>query len=145
MQEKENQSIEEFDLPKTIINRVLKTKLPEGALFQKDAKIAFSKSGTVFINFITTLALDLAKQSNLKTLTPELIYKALEISDFEGFIPKIKELLLEHKESLKLKKLKKQEKDSDQGPETPVADQEPETPLDSYSVNDEDSVIIQKS
>lgn len=129
-------SIEEYDLPKTIINRVLKSKLPEGALFQKEAKVAFSKSGTVFINFITTLALDLAKSSNLKTLTPEMIYKALEISDFESLVPRIKESVILHKESLKLKKLKK-EKDSDSGI--------PETPLDSNSVNDDDSVIIQKS
>jgi histone H3/H4 len=121
-------SIEEFDLPKTIINRVLKTKLPEGVLFQKEAKIAFSKSGTVFINFITALALDLAKSSNLKTLTPDMIYKALEISDFEAFTPQIKQLLVEHKDLQKLKKSKK-------------VDESQET-----SLQDEDSlVIIQKS
>ena len=138
----ETNSIEDFELPKTIINRVLKSSLPEGALFQKDAKLAFSKSGTVFINFITALAQDLAKQANLKTLTPEMIYKALELSDFEHLVPKVKETLISHKENLKLKKSKKSLDDSNM--EDSMSNIIPETPIDSTSANDDESVIVEK-
>ena len=142
-------SIEEFDLPKTIINRVLKSGLPEGALFQKEAKTAFSKSGTVFVNFITTLALDLAKQSNVKTISPEMIFKALETADFDHYIPRIKSSIETHKESLKVKRSKKSDStksglEEDSNLDDSMSNIIPETPLDSNSNNDEDSVIVQK-
>src|SRR6476661_3202343 len=78
-------NIEDHELPKTILTRLLKQSLPEGTLIQKDAKIAISKSTLVFVNYVTFLANEIAKQAGLKTLTPEHVYKALEMAELESF------------------------------------------------------------
>ena len=84
-------SIQDFDLPKTLITRILKTALPPGTLIQKEARLAFLKAATVFIHYITATANDLVLQSNHKTLTPQVIYKALELVDMESLVPGVSE------------------------------------------------------
>jgi DNA polymerase epsilon subunit 3 len=91
--DKEGASIEDFDVPKSHITKVLKHALPEGTSIQKDARLAFMKATTVFINYVTAMANDLVRQSGLKTITPEMICKALETSDLESVVPKVREAL----------------------------------------------------
>jgi DNA polymerase epsilon subunit 3 len=86
-------SIEDFDVPKSHITKVLKNALPDGTSIQKDARLAFMKATTVFINYITATANDYVRQANLKTITPETIIKALETSDMESFVPRVREAL----------------------------------------------------
>ena len=86
-------SIEDFDVPKSHIGKALKAALPEGTSIQKDARLAFMKATTVFINYITSAANDLVRQSNLKTITPDMVCKALETSDLDSLVPKVREAL----------------------------------------------------
>ncbi|KAJ3297924.1 hypothetical protein HK104_011384 [Borealophlyctis nickersoniae] len=83
-------SIEDCDLPKTIIARVLKAGLPDNAIVAKDAKAALTKSCTVFINYLTATACDINKSSGHKSINANDIFKALEILEFDEFTPKVR-------------------------------------------------------
>lgn len=46
---------EEMSLPSAAIQRIIKTKLPDGVMIGKEAKVAFSKSASIFILYVTTM------------------------------------------------------------------------------------------
>ena len=46
---------EEMSLPSAAIQRIIKSKLPEGVMIGKEAKIAFSKASSIFILYVTTM------------------------------------------------------------------------------------------
>lgn len=55
--ERENRtktSIDDLNLPRTIITRLAKSRLPENTAIQRDAIAALIKSATVFISYITS-------------------------------------------------------------------------------------------
>ena len=55
---------EEMSLPSAAIQRIIKSKLPEGVMIGKEAKVAFSKASSIFILYVTTMcAVDPASQS----------------------------------------------------------------------------------
>ncbi|KAI9106216.1 histone-fold-containing protein [Phlyctochytrium arcticum] len=83
-------SIDDLDLPRSILNRVIKNSLPEGAQVQKEAKAAMTKACTVFINYLTAAALDVTKQNDRKSLNANDILKALTILEFDAFLPTVK-------------------------------------------------------
>lgn len=85
--------IDDFDLPRTVINRIAKTCFPEGTALAKETRLALTKSATVFINYITGAAGDACKAQNKKTISVEHIYKALEESEFEGILEYVKEMV----------------------------------------------------
>jgi DNA polymerase epsilon subunit 3 len=85
--------IDDFDLPRTVINRIAKTCFPEGMALAKETRLALTKSATVFINYITGAAGDACKAQNKKTISVEHIYKALEESEFEGILEYVKEMV----------------------------------------------------
>ncbi|KAJ3090064.1 DNA polymerase epsilon subunit 3 [Quaeritorhiza haematococci] len=84
-------SVEDLELPRTIINRVVKNALPENVLLQKDAKSALAKACTVFINYLTATANDLARQHNQKTVVASHIFNALETIEFDDFLPDLQQ------------------------------------------------------
>ncbi|ORZ03243.1 histone-fold-containing protein, partial [Syncephalastrum racemosum] len=84
-------SIEEFELPKANIARVLKQALPAGTALQKDAKTAVSKAATVFITYLSTVANDTAKGANHKTISAADVFKAMEVIEMEHLVPSLKE------------------------------------------------------
>lgn len=47
-------TIEDNELPKSILTRIAKGALPDGAMIQKDAKTALSHASTVFINYLAS-------------------------------------------------------------------------------------------
>ncbi|KAI8336851.1 histone-fold-containing protein [Choanephora cucurbitarum] len=81
-------SIEDNELPKANVTRVLKTALPPGTALQKDAKLAVSKAATVFINYLSSVANDVAKGANHKTITAADVFTALNIESLEGMLVK---------------------------------------------------------
>eukprot|EP00964_Phaeocystis_antarctica_P011474 scaffold6352_cov67-Phaeocystis_antarctica.AAC.2 len=46
---------EEMSLPSAAIQRIIKSKLPEGVMIGKEAKVAFSKASSIFILYVTTM------------------------------------------------------------------------------------------
>ncbi|KAI7855193.1 histone-fold-containing protein [Circinella umbellata] len=84
-------SIEDNELPKANISRVLKNALPPGTALQKEAKLAVSKAATVFINYLSTVANDTAKSANHKTISAPDVFKAMEVLEFDDLIPALRE------------------------------------------------------
>ncbi|KAI9014704.1 histone-fold-containing protein [Gaertneriomyces semiglobifer] len=98
------QNIEDLDLPRSIIGRVIRGALPEGAQVQKDAKAAMVKACTVFINYLTATAMDVTKGSERKAISANDIFKALAMLEFEQFLPMIKVAVQEYQENAKKKR-----------------------------------------
>ncbi|CAO3635899.1 unnamed protein product [Cunninghamella blakesleeana] len=101
-------SIEELELPKANV-----TRLPPGTALQKNAKLAVGKAATVFISYISSLANNVAKSSNHKTITTADVFKAMEIAELEALMPQLKERLEEYKKVQNEKKQRKKEKQND--------------------------------
>ncbi|KAI8100093.1 histone-fold-containing protein [Halteromyces radiatus] len=106
-------SIEDHELPKANVTRVLKHALPPGTALQKNAKLAVSKASTVFINYITSLAHDAAKSNNHKTITPVDVMKAMEIAELDHLLPQLKERLQEYQTLQNEKKQRRKDKQND--------------------------------
>eukprot|EP00833_Pecoramyces_ruminatium_P006180 jgi/Orpsp1_1/1180212/evm.model.c7180000072528.1 len=86
-------SIDEFELPKACVMRVIKAALPDNALINKEAKIVMTKSATVFINYLTATANDVTKSTNKKILSANDIFSALETLEFDEFSDKLRDAL----------------------------------------------------
>ncbi|KAJ3134485.1 hypothetical protein HDU90_005100 [Geranomyces variabilis] len=105
-------NIENLDLPRSIIGRVIKNALPEGAQIQKDAKAAMIKGCTgeyvkidsIFINYLTATALDVTKQGDRKSINANDIFRALSIIEFDQFLPTIKVAVAEFQQKAKEKR-----------------------------------------
>ncbi|KAL1934124.1 hypothetical protein VTP01DRAFT_6306 [Rhizomucor pusillus] len=114
-------SIEDNELPKANITRVLKNSLPAGTALQKEAKIAVSKAATVFINYLSTVANDTAKSANHKTISAADVIRALEILEFDHLIEPLKESFaayqqLQTDKRQQRKRMKKGEDGADEQP-----------------------------
>jgi histone H3/H4 len=55
-----------------------KSKMTPGANIQKEAKVALTRGATVFINYLTSVANDHAKQTNHKTIGVQHMLQAME-------------------------------------------------------------------
>ncbi|KAF9978311.1 hypothetical protein BGZ73_002902 [Actinomortierella ambigua] len=102
-------SIEDNELPKAILTRIMKRALPENTNIQSNAKLAISKSTTIFINYLAATANDAAHSVNHKIINASHVFKALEMLDLEEMIP---ELTAQLEAYQKLQKSKKSSKES---------------------------------
>ncbi|KAF2706783.1 histone-fold-containing protein [Pleomassaria siparia CBS 279.74] len=82
-------SIEDLNLPKSIVQRLGKGVLPPNTQIQKDALLAMSKSATVFVNYLTSCAAEHAARSNKKTIMPKDVFDAMHELEFQDFIPRL--------------------------------------------------------
>ncbi|KAI7901943.1 histone-fold-containing protein [Cokeromyces recurvatus] len=119
-------SIEDNELPKANVARVLKAALPPGTALQKDAKLAVSKAATVFINYISSVANDVAKGANHKTISAPDVFKALEIVELDHLAPELKESLTVFQQIALEKKQKKKERDESKAKEDEEEDAQTE-------------------
>ncbi|KAJ3257979.1 hypothetical protein HK103_004113 [Boothiomyces macroporosus] len=78
--------IENYELPKSTIQKICKGVLPEGTNLQKEAREAITKASTVFINYLTAVANEQAIKQDRKTINSSDIFKALEILELDGSI-----------------------------------------------------------
>lgn len=85
--------IEELELPRALLARIVKAALPDGTLLQKDAKNAMSKASTIFVSYLTAAAIDVATSAKHKSLASDDVFQALHILDFDRFVPMIKDQL----------------------------------------------------
>ncbi|KAL0214554.1 hypothetical protein P9112_006738 [Eukaryota sp. TZLM1-RC] len=96
---------DEYDLPKAVITRIIKSQIPQGTSVAKDASLAINHATTTFISFITDLATKHAKKSKRSTLTADDFVAALCDADFVDFADAARNFHLEYKERLKAEKL----------------------------------------
>ncbi|KAF2189674.1 histone-fold-containing protein [Zopfia rhizophila CBS 207.26] len=82
-------SVEDLNLPKSIVQRLAKGVLPPNTQIQKDALLAMSKSATVFVNYLTHHAHENAARSNKKTVMPKDIFDAMQELEFDAFLPRL--------------------------------------------------------
>ncbi|KZL63707.1 cbf nf-y family transcription factor, partial [Colletotrichum incanum] len=78
-------TIEDLNLPKSIITRLAKGVLPPNTQIQANAVLAMSKSATVFINYLASHANEITVNANKKTVSAEDVFKALDDIEF-GFL-----------------------------------------------------------
>ncbi|EGF78726.1 hypothetical protein BATDEDRAFT_90476 [Batrachochytrium dendrobatidis JAM81] len=139
-------SIEEYELPRSIVQRVIKRSTPANIKVHKDAKSALNRCCTVFINYLTATANDVTKKAGRKTVGVTDIYKALEVlelqevlfdriqSSVQAFQKQVKGRRLESK---KRQQNKKQSDDAE-------ADPEEETHTAEMEVDEVEDAIPQK-
>ncbi|KAK7702942.1 hypothetical protein SLS57_011136 [Botryosphaeria dothidea] len=91
-------SVEDLNLPKTMVNRLAKGALPPNFNVQSVAQSAVSKSATVFVNYLTAHASDIAARQNKKTIQPKDVLDALKELEFDMFIDRTSNELNKYQE-----------------------------------------------
>ncbi|KAL5118320.1 hypothetical protein ACEQ8H_003830 [Pleosporales sp. CAS-2024a] len=82
-------SVEDLNLPKSIVQRLAKGVLPPNTQIQKDALLAMSKSATVFVNYLTSCAAEHAQRSGKRTVMPENVFAAMHELEFAFMLPRL--------------------------------------------------------
>ncbi|KAI1774942.1 histone-fold-containing protein [Hypoxylon cercidicola] len=82
---KDNVTIEDLSLPKSIITRLAKGVLPPNTQIQANAILAMSKSAIVFINHLSNAANEHTMDYGKKTIMPADVFAALEDIEY-GFL-----------------------------------------------------------
>jgi DNA polymerase epsilon subunit 3 len=80
---------QDYNLPKTMVQRLSKGVLPPNTQIQKDALLAISKSATVFINYLSSVANEQAQRANKKTIQPKDVLDAIHLTEFDSFLPRL--------------------------------------------------------
>ncbi|KAL7807865.1 histone-fold-containing protein [Trichoderma gracile] len=75
-------TIEDLNLPKSIITRLAKGILPPNTQIQGNAILALSKSATVFISYLASHANENTVAAGKKTILPADVFKALDDTEF---------------------------------------------------------------
>lgn len=96
--------MQELNLPNAVVGRLIKDTLPEGINASKEFRMAISRAASVFVIFLSSAATEEAVNHNVKTLTAEHIFAALEETEFESFVQPLKETLEAYRKSVKEKK-----------------------------------------
>ncbi|KAG0226468.1 histone-fold-containing protein [Mortierella sp. GBAus27b] len=86
-------SIEDNELPKAILTRIMKQALPDNTNIQANAKLAMAKSTTLFINYLASAANDVALGAGHKIVSGTHVLKALESLDMDDIVPRLTEEL----------------------------------------------------
>lgn len=101
-------SVEDLNLPKSIVQRLAKGVLPPNTQIQKDALLAMSKGATVFVNYLTSAyavpspllyecahtdcidsAAEEALRSGRKSVMPADVFAAMRELEFEFMLPRL--------------------------------------------------------
>ncbi|KAH6572318.1 hypothetical protein BASA62_003467 [Batrachochytrium salamandrivorans] len=114
-------SIEDYELPRSILQRVIKKAIPTSAKIHKDARSALSRCCTVFINYLTATANDITKKAGRKAVGIADIYKALEILDLHEVLT---QRFISNRPKDRRQEYKKRLLTQKQGEEDPDADEE---------------------
>lgn len=72
-----------------MVQRLSKGVLPPNTQIQKDALLAISKSATVFINYLSSVANEQAQRANKKTIQPKDVLDAIHLCEFDSFLPRL--------------------------------------------------------
>ncbi|XP_076331790.1 DNA polymerase epsilon subunit 3-like [Tachypleus tridentatus] len=84
---------EDFNLPTSVITRIVKDALPEGVNVSKEAKSALSKAASVFVLYATTCANNFTLKDKRKTLSGNDVLAAVQDMEFDMFLEPLQENL----------------------------------------------------
>ncbi|KAH0565574.1 hypothetical protein GP486_001024 [Trichoglossum hirsutum] len=96
--DREGVNVEDYNLPRTIVQRLAKGVLPANTQIQKDALLAMSKSATVFVSYLTAYANENAMKAHKRTIQPKDVLDALSELEFEAFLPRLEAELARYTE-----------------------------------------------
>lgn len=77
---------EDFNLPLSVVTRIVRDALPDGVNVSKDARAALAKAASVFVLYTTSCANNFAAKNKRKTVTGADIISAMEEMQFESFV-----------------------------------------------------------
>ncbi|KHJ93133.1 hypothetical protein OESDEN_06963 [Oesophagostomum dentatum] len=78
-----DQKVEELRLPMAVLNRIVKSCLPNGAAISKDARTYLMRACAVFIFYLITQAEEHASSKKRKTVNIEDVMVGLKTGGFE--------------------------------------------------------------
>ncbi|KAF5387552.1 hypothetical protein D9757_006567 [Collybiopsis confluens] len=81
-----SEGIDNFELPKSIVQKIAKSALPENAKLQKEVILSLVKGSTVFINYLAATAHDVAQSKQHKSISASDVLKALELIDLSDLV-----------------------------------------------------------
>ncbi|XP_013781220.1 DNA polymerase epsilon subunit 3-like [Limulus polyphemus] len=84
---------EDFNLPNSVITRIVKDALPEGVNVSKEAKSALSKAASVFVLYATTCANNFTLKDKRKTLSGNDVLAAVQDMEFDMLLEPLQESL----------------------------------------------------
>ncbi|KAK6356377.1 hypothetical protein TWF718_000738 [Orbilia javanica] len=122
-------SVDDNTLPKSIVTRLAKGNVPSNTQIQKDAVTALSRSATVFINYLASMANDITKMNSRKTITPENVIQAIDDIEFPGLKERLQGELEAFKKAQANKRKKAKDKKSDEATADPMSEDESARPV----------------
>ncbi|RVD84271.1 uncharacterized protein DFL_006032 [Arthrobotrys flagrans] len=122
-------SVDDNTLPKTIVTRLAKGNVPSNTQIQKDAVTALSRSATVFINYLASMANDITKMNNRKTIMPDHVIEALDHIEFPGLRERLEGELKIFNEAQANKRKKAKDKKLEDTTADPMSEDESARPV----------------
>lgn len=124
---------EDFKLPTSVVQKIIKDALPDGVNVDKDARDAIARATSIFILYTTTCANGIAVGNKRKTMTAQDIIDSISNMAFDEFI---NELIKWHDGFRKEKARKQKQKTKKQGETSSNQNQS------NFPVNQESSMFI---
>ncbi|KAK6363622.1 hypothetical protein TWF730_001046 [Orbilia blumenaviensis] len=121
-------NVDDNTLPKTIVTRLAKGNVPSNTQIQKDAVTALSRSATVFINYLASMANDITKMNNRKTIMPDHVIAAIEEIEFPGLKERLEGELKAFNETQANKRKKAKDKKLEDTTADPMSEDESARP-----------------
>ncbi|KAF7985489.1 hypothetical protein HWV62_5274 [Athelia sp. TMB] len=103
--------IENYELPKSIVTKISKSAIPENAKLQKETTTSLVKGTTVFINYLSATAHDVAMSKQHKSISASDVLKALEIIEFGDLNDTLNTELQVYRNNIKAEKSRKERAD----------------------------------
>lgn len=97
------EKLEDFNLPLSVVQRIVKEAINENVNIGKEARIALARAAAVFVLYITSHSSQVAQKVNRKTLLAEDVFEALKNLDFGELVEPLQSHLQEYKEEHKKK------------------------------------------
>lgn len=94
---------EDLSLPKATVQKIVSEIVPKDMVFAKDTRDALIECCIEFIMILSTQSNEIAEKESKKTIASEHVIKALEELGFNDYIAPIQEVIVEHKESQKVR------------------------------------------
>lgn len=76
-------------MPRTMVQRLIKSVLPANTMLQRDAVTALNKSATVFISHVASAAADHCATANRRIINPNDVFAALRETEHEAMVDRL--------------------------------------------------------
>ncbi|XP_026764951.1 DNA polymerase epsilon subunit 3 [Galleria mellonella] len=91
------EKLEDLNLPLTVVTRIVKEALPEGATISKEARTGLAKAASVFVLYVTSAATNIVKNKKRKALTGQDVLDAMKDIEFDRFVEPLGEAFEQYK------------------------------------------------